>query len=114
VRATSLFAAATSIAISLPCAAEIPTRSHRYSNADYQFSVDIPNHLQGCVSKDTNDGVEIPLDYSTGCAVVTTRPPFATVFANYNVATGVNTLEGLATLTGCGKKPRMWQDIGVQ
>lgn len=105
-KAVGVFATAAGIAISQACAAEIPLHSQRYSNIDYQFSVNIPAHLTACVSEDTNNGVEISLDHEIGCDKITNKPPFATVFANYNVATGVKTQEGLAKLNCYGPEVR--------
>jgi hypothetical protein len=98
VKAVGVLATAAGIAISQACAAEIPLHSQHYSNTDYQFSVNIPARLTACVSEDTNNGVEISLDHGTVCDKITNNPPFATVFANYNVATGVKTQKGLAKL----------------
>ena len=105
-KAVGVFATAAGIAISQACAAEIPLHSQHYSNTDYRFSVNIPTRLTACVSEGTNNGVAISLDHETGCDKITNNPPFATVFANYNVATGVKTQEGLAKLNCYGPEVR--------
>jgi len=96
VKAISLFGVAALIAFCLPCAAEIPARSAHYSNPEYQFSVDIPDHLLGCVSENTDHGVDILLDHNPGCGRVTDQRPYVGVFANYNVATNAVTPRELA------------------
>jgi hypothetical protein len=101
VRAAGLFVAAVLATVALPCAAEIPTRSQHYSNPDYQFSADIPDHLLGCVSENTDHGVDILLDHQPGCGTVTDQRPYADVFASYNVATNAVTPQMLAQVH-CG------------
>jgi hypothetical protein len=105
-RALGLFGAAALVAITLPCSADIPTGSPHYDNSKYQFSVDIPDHLLGCVSENTDDGIAIPLNDHTGCETVTDHPPYATVYGSYNVATGVKTPGGLARLYCRGPEVR--------
>jgi hypothetical protein len=90
--------AAALVAVALPCAADIPIRSPYYNNSKFQFSVEIPDHLVGCESENTDDGIAIPLDDHTGCKSVTDHPPYATVYGSYNVATGVKTAKALAQL----------------
>lgn len=96
-----LGAATLSAASSLSCAAEIPLHSRHYKNEDYQFSVDIPDHLLACVSENTNHGVDILLDDRPGCGSVTDQRPYADVFASYNVATNAVTPQMLARVY-CG------------
>ena len=100
-KAVSVFGAAALIAFSLPCAAEIPTHSQHYQNPDYQFSADVPDHLLGCVSENTDHGIDILLDHRPGCGSVTDQRPYADVFASYNVATNADTPQMLAQVH-CG------------
>ncbi len=93
--------AAVLVGISLSCAAEIPIRSQHYDNPKYQFSVDIPDHLLGCVSENTDHGIDILLDHRPGCGSVTDQRPYADVFASYNVATNAVTPQMLARVY-CG------------
>ncbi len=79
--------------------ADIPTSSKHYQNADYDFSVDIPDNLLGCVSEDTNHGVSIFLDDRANCN--DEHRPYVGVFANYNVATNAVTPRKLAVVY-CG------------
>ena len=51
------------MAHALSCAAETPVRSRHYNNPEYQFSVDVPDHLLGCVS-------ETPTTASTSSSII--------------------------------------------
>lgn len=82
---------------------EIPFKGRHYSNVDLQFSVIIPDQLLGCVSEDTNHGVEIFLDGLPGCDGGYERRPRIDIFAEYNVATDEVTSAGLARLD-CGNQ----------
>lgn len=93
-----LFFAAALIAAALQCSAEVPIRSQHYSNSKYEFSVDIPDHLLGCASENTDDGVAFPLSSRTECRTVTDHPGYATVYGSYNVASGAKTPRELARL----------------
>ena len=93
----ALYAAAF-VSIAPPCSADIPMTMQVYQNSKYRFSVDIPDHLLGCLSENTDDGVAIPLDRHTDCNRVTDDPPFTTVYGSYNVATGAKTAAELARL----------------
>jgi hypothetical protein len=93
------------IVINLSASAnEIPATNQHYGNVDLQFSVDIPDHLLGCVSEDTNHGVEIFLDGRSGCDGGYELRPRAAVFAEYNVASDAVTPRGLARVD-CGYQP---------
>lgn len=74
-KAAVVLAGAALLAMPLSCAAEIPVHSSHYNNSKYEFSMNIPDHLRGCISENTDDGVEIALDRHSGCEHVTDRPP---------------------------------------
>jgi hypothetical protein len=111
-RVVGLFGAAALVTVALPCSADIPASSQHYNNSKYQFSVEIPNYLLGCVSENTDDGVAIPLDNHTGCKSVTDHPPYATVYGSYNVATRVKTADELARLYCRG--PEVWRTVSLR
>lgn len=93
-----LFCAAAFAAVALPSLADVPTASQSYGNLKYGFSVQIPDHLLGCLSENTDDVVAIPLNRDTDCSHVTDYPPFATIYDSYNVATDARTAKELARL----------------
>lgn len=96
--------AASLVVMSISAAAQIPIHSRHYKNPNYGFSVEIPDHLLGCISQDTNHGIDIMLDRRHGCGRITDDRPYADVDANYNVASGASTTEALAQMR-CREPP---------
>ena len=86
------------VAIVLPAAAYVPAPNRHYSNVDYEFSVDIPDGLRGCLSEHTNHGVDILLDRRSTCDSDYDRRPYVDVSANYNAAVESDTAKGLARI----------------
>ncbi len=84
------------VLFTVPAAASTPAPGRHYDNVDYEFSVDVPDGLVGCVSENTNHGIAIYLDYLPICGV--DRRPYVAVFADYNVATDALTPASLAQL----------------
>jgi hypothetical protein len=63
--------------------------------------ISLPDHLLGCVSENTDHGIDILLDHRPGCGSITDQRPYADVFASYNVATNAVTPQMLAQVR-CG------------
>ncbi|MGH7061912.1 MAG: hypothetical protein ACREFH_16110, partial [Stellaceae bacterium] len=76
----------------------MPTSSRFYSNLGYEFSVVIPIGLLGCVSEETNNGVDILLDRRLSCDNNYRNGRFVDVSANYNAAGEADTPAGLAKI----------------
>ncbi len=74
----------------------MPAPSRHYSNLDYEFSVEIPVGLLGCVTKETNNGVDILLDRHLSCDDDYRNRRFVDVSANYNTAGEASTPSELA------------------
>lgn len=73
--------------------------ARQYRNVDYEFSVDIPPSLRGCMTSppNPNHGLWIPLD-RTRCDESDQRSADIDVSADYNAAGDADTAEGLAAI----------------
>lgn len=98
--------AACLVALSLASAARTQTfrepeynlDGRHYQNMDYGFSIEIPDHLSGCVSEDgANHGVAILLDPRSHCGD-DDRMPHINVYADYNMPGDADTPERLAQI----------------
>ncbi len=96
--AVAAAAAACWCSIAWSTAAYTPALSRHYSNEDYQFSVEIPIGLPGCISDVSNNGVDILLDRRSTCYNNYSKRPFVDVSANYNAAGEADTPAGLVKI----------------
>lgn len=89
---------AVGLALALCGQIAIPN-ARKYSNVDYQFSVEIPQGLRGCMTAapNPNHGVLILLD-GRPCNAPDEGPPYISVNAFYNAAGEAENAAGLAAI----------------
>jgi hypothetical protein len=105
-RLLTRWAASLALVLALCGQIAIPN-SRRYSNVDYQFAVNIPHGLRGCMTArpNPNHGLWIPLDRSR-CDDPDERPPYIGIHADYNAAGDADTAAGLAAIECHWRMPR--------
>lgn len=89
------------------CGQILIPNTKKYENIDYQFSVEIPRGLRGCMTSapNPNHGVWLPLD-GAPCSAADDQRPYISVNANYNTAEIGNTPQAIAAAECRWRKAR--------